>query len=199
MDRLSRFRNNSPAEARVFSAWFIRALAVGCLILIAGFACTQERNTPVEVAEQFLAALAGGSKSTIDTLVAWDKVLLAEGYIAWNIFNQYSDEEKAREIDRYKQRFFEQDLPLLRKSTYRIRGKKGVVVNRDDSDAFITVVFKGNERTKKQGREFETALEMKFDPSRQMWVIVNFGDLISINVIEGDYDPGRFYLDKPIR
>ena len=199
MDRLSRSRYNLHSKPRVNSARLLRTLAAGFLIVLAGPACAPERNTPEEVAREFLAALAEGSKSTIDTLVAWDKVLVAEGYIAWNIFSLYSDEEKAREIARYKQKFFEQDLPLLQKSNYSILSQRGIVVNRDDSDAFIRVFFKGNDGTKKQGREFETQLEMKFDPSRRMWVIVSFGDLIRINVIEGDYDPKRFYLDQPVR
>jgi len=176
-----------------------RTLAVACLILLVSSACSRERNTPQEVAEQFLTALAEGSRSTIDTLVAWDKVLLAEGYIAWSIFNQYSPEEKAREIARYKEKFYERDLPLLRLSNYRIQDTRGVVVNRDDSDAFITVSFKSHEGTKKQGREFETTLEMKYDPSRRMWVITDFGDLIRINVIEGDFNPDHFYLDQPVQ
>ena len=155
--------------------------------------------TPQEVAEQFLAAVTEGSRSAIDTLVAWDKVLLAEGYITWNIFNQYSPGEKAREITRYKEKFFEKDLPLMRLSNCRISSKRGVVINRDDSDVFVKVVFTGNEETKKQGREFETSLELKFYPSTQKWFITNFGDLVRINMIKGDFDPDRFYLDRPVQ
>jgi hypothetical protein len=151
------------------------------------------------VAGQFLAAVAESSRSAIDTLVAWDKVLLAEGYITWNIFNQYSPEEKAREIARYKEKFFEKDLPLMKLSNCRISSKRGVVINRDDSDVFVKVVFTANEKTKKQGREFETSLEMKFYPSTQKWFITNFGDLVRINMIKGDFDPDRFYLDKPVQ
>ncbi len=199
MDRLNKSRKTSVARPRVFGARCKRALVLGCLILISGSACSRERNTPREVAEQFLVALAEGSRSAIDTLVAWDKVLLAEGYITRNVFNLYLPEEKAREIARYKEKFFEQDLPLLRLSNYRIPRKRGVVVNRDDSDVFIKVVFTGNERTKKQGREFETSLELKFDPLTQKWFITDFGDLVRINMIEGDFDPDRFYLDKPVQ
>jgi hypothetical protein len=176
-----------------------RTLAVACLILMVSSTCSRERNTPLEVTELFFTAVAEDSRSTIDTLVAWDKALLAEGYIAWSIFNQYSQEEKEREIARYKEKFYEKDLPLLRRSNYRIQDTRGVVVNRDDSDAFVTVSFKGHEGTKKQGREFETTLEMKYDPSRRMWVITDFGDLIRINVIEGDFDPGHLYLNQPVQ
>ena len=199
MDRLKNSRKTSIRDPRVFGACCKRTLVLGCLILISGSACSREKNTPREVAEQFLAAVAEDSRSAIDTLVAWDKVLLAEGYITWNIFNQYSPEEKTREIARYKEKFFEKDLPLMRLSNFRISSKRGVVINRDDSDVFVKVVFTGNEETKKQGREFETSLELKFYPSTQKWFITNFGDLVRINMIKGDFDPDRFYLDKPVQ
>ena len=64
---------------------------------------------------------------------------------------------------------------------------------------FVKVVFTSNERTIKQGREFETSLELKFDPSTQKWFITDFGDLVRINMIKGDFDPDRFYLDKPVQ
>jgi hypothetical protein len=199
MDQLKNSRKTSIRGPRVFGACCKRTLVLGCLILFSGSACSREKNTPQEVAEQFLAAVTEGSRSAIDTLVAWDKVLLAEGYITWSIFNGYSPEEKAREITRYKEKFFEQDLPLIRLSNCRISSKRGVVVNRDDSDVFVKVVFTANEKTKKQGREFETSLELKFYPSTQKWFITNFGDLVRINMIKGDFDPDRFYLDRPVQ
>ena len=81
----------------------------------------------------------------------------------------------------------------------RDRRDRGVVINRDDSDVFVKVTFKGKAGTKKQGREIEIILEMKLDPSTQKWFITDFGDLVRINLIQGDYDPGTFYLDKPVQ
>ncbi|MBN2288158.1 MAG: hypothetical protein JXQ83_02425 [Candidatus Glassbacteria bacterium] len=199
---MARLSKPAGVPAQLFRLWMRRAgaaPAAACLILAVLSSCTRERNTPRQVVEQFLAAVAEGDKSAIDTLVYWERVLLAESYIAWNIFQRYSPEEKEREIARYKEKFYEKDLPVMKMSSYRVKRKRGIVINRDDSDAFINVSFKGVEGTTKQGREFETTLEMKLDASRKMWLITDFGDLVRINMIEGRYDPDSLYLNKPVR
>jgi hypothetical protein len=199
MDRLSQYRISLTAMLKPLSWNCDKALAIIFLTaLIVGPSCSREINKPRDVAEQFLEAITKGNKGAIDTLVAWDKVLLAEGYIPWNIFNLYTAEKKNRETARYKERFFERDMPLLRLSNYTIKQVRGVVVNRDDSDVFIIVSFTGKEGSKIKGRELETTLELKLIPSLRKWVITDLGDLIHLNMVEGQFDPDSLYLRKQI-
>jgi adenine specific DNA methylase Mod len=58
----------------------------------------------------FLEGISRGSNAAIDTLVAWDKVLIEDSYTPQNYFEEQSAEKKKEIIQSYKEIFFNEVL-----------------------------------------------------------------------------------------
>ena len=170
-----------------------------CLLFVAFVSfsgCNKQLNEPQDVVKFFLQALTSGSYASLDTLVAWDKALINDYYSPADYFNAQSAEKKQELIQSYKQKLFNEDLPLTRGAKYLV---KTVYISRGDADANIQITFpqewqiKGGKQVK-----LDFVLRMQFNPGDKRWYIYDFGDIVRLNILKGDFDPGHFYLPKPI-
>jgi len=171
-------------------AWGLMA----SLLLFPG--CWGPGNKPHKVVKEFLLAVNQDSKRGIDSLVAWDKVLINDYFVTRDYFKAATPEKKREIIQDYKNKFYQDYLPLIRQGSYEV---KTVFVSRGDSDALIQLTFprrlskKGNKEIK-----FDFRLRMQLIPERKRWLITDFGDLLRLHFLQGDFNPDSFYLSKPI-
>lgn len=159
-------------------------------------ACRGPVNNPNRVAEQFVEAVSTGSTDILDSIVAWDEVVINDYYVTGDYFNAQTPEKKQEIIRDYKNKFYTDYLPGARKVTYRV---KIVYVARNISNAHIEFFFPGLSQSKaKKSGEPEFTIRMRLDSEENRWYIVNLGDFLRLNFLQGDFDPNNFYLPEPI-
>jgi len=166
------------------------------VVLLFTSACRGPVNNPNRVAEQFIEAVSTGSTAILDLIVAWDEVVINDYYVTGDYFNAQTPEKKQEIIRDYKKNFYTDYLPGARKVTYRV---KTVYVARNISNAHIEFSFPGllQSKAKKSG-ELEFTIKMRLDSEENRWYIVNLGDFLRLNFLQGDFDPNNFYLREPI-
>ena len=179
-------------------AGYVKQATAVSLLVVSLFtsACREPVNNPNRVAEQFVEAVSTGSRAILDSIVAWDKVVINEYYVTGDYFNTQTLEKKQEIIQGYKNKFYTEYLPAAGKVKYRV---KKVYVARSDSDAHIEFFFPGLPRSKaKKSDELEFTITMRLDSEENRWYIVNLGDFLRLNFLQGDFDPNKLYLPEPI-
>lgn len=195
MDRITL---NGTGPGQCLFAGYVKRAAGLCLLVVPLFssACREPVNNPDQVAEQFVEAVSTGSTDILDSIVAWEEVMLNNYYVTGDFFSTQTPEKKQEIIRDYKKTFYTDYLPAARKVKYRV---KKVYVARDISNAHIEFSFPGLSRPKaKKSGELEFTITMNLDSELNRWYIVNLGDFLRLNFLQGDFDPNKFYLPEPI-
>ena len=153
-------------------------------------------NSPKRVAEQFVLAVSTGSTAILDSIVAWDEVVINEFYVTGDFFNVQTPEKKLEIIQEYKNKFYTDYLPAAGKVKYRV---KTVYIARGDSDAYIEFSFPRLPESKaKKNEELEFTITMRLDSEENRWYIIKLGNFLRLNFLQGDFDPNKLYLPQPI-
>ena len=181
----------------MLTGYLKQAAAIPLLVVpLITLACRDPVNTPKRVARQFVVAVSTGSTAILDSIVAWDKVVINDYYVTGGFFGAQTPEKQQEIIRDYKNKFYTNYLPAAGKVKYRI---KGVYVSLGDSDAHIEFSFPGLARSKaKKSEELEFRIAMRLDSEENRWYIVNLGNFLNLNFLQGDFDPNKLYLPEPI-
>ena len=160
------------------------------------FACRDPVNTPNRVAQQFVVAVSTGSSAILDSIVAWDEVVINDYYVTRDFYDAQIPEKQQEIIREYKSKFYTDYLPAAGKVKYTI---KGVYVSLGDSDAHIEFSSPGLAESKaKKSEELEFRIAMRLDSEENRWYIVDLGNFLHLNFLQGDFDPKKLYLPEPI-
>jgi hypothetical protein len=165
------------------------------IALVSLFGCNRALNDPKKVALIFLEGISSGSTAAIDTLVAWDKVLIEDSYTPVDYFKAQSNEKKKEIIQSYREIFFNDKMPSLRNIRYEITA---LYIARGTADTPIKVTFPPEPPKELKQREGKFTLRMMFYPEKKCWYIVNFGNLLRLNTLRGDFDIKHYYLTDSI-
>jgi len=184
-------------KALDLSGYLKKAAAISpFVVLFCNLACSEPINNPDRVAQQFVLAVSTGSTAILDSIIAWDEVVVNEYYVTGDFFDAQTPEKKQEIIRDYKRKFYTDYLPAAKKVRYRI---KEVYVARNVSDAHIEFSFPGLERSNaEKSEELEFTVSMKLDSEENRWYIVNLGNFLRLNFLQGDFDPKKLYLPEPI-
>lgn len=88
-------------------------------------------------------------------------------------------------------------MPLLKEARYDI---KTIYIARKIADVPIHIIFPDTwQKSKDTPYTLDFTLRMNLDPQKNRWYIINFGNLLSFNILKGDYNPGHFYLSEPTK
>ncbi len=169
-----------------------------CLLLIALVSlsgCNRALNDPKGVVLMFLEGISRGSKVAIDTLVAWDKVLIEDSYTPQDYFEDQSAEKKKEIIQSYKEIFYNDKMPLLKKARYEI---KTIYIARSLADVPVKVTFPPEPPKDLKQREGNFSMRLIFNSEKKRWYIVNFGNLLHLNTLRGDFNLKHYYLSDSI-
>jgi|GEM_PF-3247851 len=166
------------------------------VVLLFTSACRESVNNPNRVAEQFVEAVSTGSTDILDSIVAWDEVVVNDYYVTGNYFNAQTPEKKQEIIRDYKNKLYTDYLSAATKVRYRV---KTVYVTRSISTAHIEFFFPGLSQSKaKKSGEPEFTIRMRLDSEENRWYIVDLGNFLRLNFLQGDFDPNKLYLPEPI-
>ena len=169
-----------------------------CLLLIVLVSlpgCNRRLNDPKGVALIFLEGINRGSNAAIDTLVAWDKVLIEDSYTPQDYFEDQSAEKKKEIIQSYKEIFFNDKMPLLKKASYEITA---LYIARSLADVPVKVTFPPEPPKDLKQREGKFSIRLMFYREKKRWYIVNFGNLLRLNTLRGDFNLKHYYLSDSI-
>ncbi|MEA1996041.1 MAG: hypothetical protein U9N45_00295 [Gemmatimonadota bacterium] len=173
----------------------LRSISI-LFLLLACTACNRSGNNPRRLVDRFLEAVRDGSMETLDNLVDWKGVVVTSGYVTGSYFSAQQDEKKNEITEAFKIKFSSDCMPLITRSVYRV---KSVYVSRDDCDARIEITFpEDSQHERNEPNKHDFTLRMKLDRERGKWYITDFGDLINLHILRGDFDPEHFYLSKPV-
>lgn len=174
-------------------------IAVALSLLAAGLSvisCDNQKNSPYDVIRDFIGSIENSSELGIDSLLNWEEVLLSENYISEDVYAVYSDSVKIQEINGFREVFYENYLPLIKNSDYRI---KKVIVSRNESDATLEMEYRDTgpgTREKTGVRAMQTRVRMRLNPKTGYWKVIELGDIVHYNMVQGKYDPMKIYLNE---
>jgi len=157
--------------------------------------CKVAENTPEQVANQFIAGLQSGSRDMLEGLFAWEDVAIRDYYVDKDYLDSLEPEKKNATIDEFKKTFYEDYVPLAKKARYTL---EKVYIARDVCDVIISVSFPGKttNRGEPVGPE-RLRISLRLDREKKHWYIIDLGDFFSLNMLRGDYNPGKLYLPGP--
>ena len=182
------------AAGRKLNRFARRAVMV---FLLAACACSRAENTATQVVDAFIEALHIRNQTMLDTLMAWDSVAIYQYYVSGEYYASLDENSRKGVLDKYRDLFFKDYFPEAAKVEYTA---EAVYIARGTGNAIITAEFPPDQAENGKRREKQQFnLELSLFKDRNRWLIVDLNDFIQLNMLRGDYDPGKFYLPEPSR
>jgi len=164
------------------------------LVLVSG--CSKVENDPSKVVDSFIEALRTRDEALLDRQMAWDEVALSQYYVTREYYESLDEQKRKEVVQSYRDLFFKEYFPVAATVTYVA---EKVYIARGTSNAILSATFPRHQAGDgKQEEKQQFNLELSLFKDRNRWYIVDLNDFIQLNMLRGDYDPGKFYLPEPI-